>query len=96
MVKVRRTPAGVVIPVHVAPGASRDAIRGEHDGRLKVAVCAPPEKGRANKAVCELLARELNVKKSQVKVVSGHAVRLKEVLIERVSPDALDAIIRRD
>ena len=96
MLKVRQTPDGVVIPVLLVPGASRDALRGEHDGMAKVAVSAPPEKGKANKALCALLARKLGVRKSQVKVVGGHTSRQKEVLIERVSPDALDRITSGD
>jgi len=93
MVKVRETPQGLILPVLLTPGASRDALRGEHDGRAKVAVTAPPERGKANKALCEFLARRLGVRKSQVKVVSGHTSRQKEVLVERVSPSALDGII---
>ncbi len=87
------TAKGVLVPVQVVPGASRNRIYGEHDGRLKIAVTAAPEKGKANKAVCEFLASAMGISKSQVQVVSGHTARLKEVLIERVTPDALEAII---
>jgi len=93
VVKVRQTQDGVILPVLVVPGASRDALRGEHDGRAKVAVCAPPEKGKANKALCALLAKKLGIRRSQVKVVSGHGSRQKEVLVERVTADVLDSII---
>ena len=84
---------GVSVPVYVQPGASRERLCGEHDGRLKLAVTVPPEKGKANKAVCRFLADALGVSKAQVHVVSGHASRLKEVFIERVRPSALEAII---
>lgn len=93
MVKVTAENEGVCVPVYVQPGASRNRVCGEHDGRLKLSVTAPPEKGRANKAVCSLLAGMLGVSESQVRVVSGHTSRLKEVFIERVRPGALDAII---
>ena len=92
MVKVRETDEGVVVAVLVSPGAGRDELRGEHDGRLKVSVSAPPEKGRANRALCNLLARRLGVSRSQVSVLSGHTSRRKEVLVERVAPSALDDI----
>ena len=93
MVKVRKTPEGHVVPVLVTPGASREQLRGEHDGRLKVSVTAPPERGKANRALCALLAKKLGISRSQVRVVSGLATREKEVLFERVSQNALDGII---
>ena len=93
MVKVTEKSDGLVVPLLVEPGAGRDRLYGEHDGRLKLSVTAPPERGKANKAVRELLARALGVPKSRVHILSGHTGRLKEVLIERVTPDALDAII---
>jgi len=93
MVQVRKTADGYVLPVLVTPGASRDELRGQHDGRLKVALSAPPEKGKANKSLCRLLAKRLGLSRSQVHVVSGHTSRQKEVLVERVPPGTLDEII---
>ncbi len=93
MVKVRKVSDGCVLPVLVTPGARRDELRGEHDGRMKVSVAAPPEKGKANKALCKLLAGRLGISRSQVRVLSGHRSRKKEVLVERVCPSALDGII---
>ena len=93
MVKVHQTERGVVLPVLVSPGASRDELRGEHDGRLKVCVSAPPDKGKANIALCRLLAQRLGVSRARVSVISGHASRRKEVLVERVGPNALEGII---
>ncbi len=93
MVEVRKRPEGYVLPVLVAPGASRDALCGQHDGRVKVALTSPPEKGKANRALCRLLAKELGIKRSQVRILSGHTSRQKEVLVERVPPGTLDEII---
>ena len=45
------------ITVRVHPGARREGLRGRlADGALKVDVSAPPEDGRANAAVCALIA----------------------------------------
>jgi uncharacterized protein (TIGR00251 family) len=93
MIKLTVTESGVCVPVLVEPGAGRERLYGEHDGRLKLSVTAAPERGKANKAVCKFLAAELGVSKSQVHILSGHHSKLKEVLIERVSADALEAII---
>jgi uncharacterized protein (TIGR00251 family) len=93
VVKLTVTEEGVRLPVLVEPGAGRDRVYGEHDGRLKLSVTAAPERGKANKAVCKFLAAELGVSKSQVRILSGHHSKLKEVLLERVPVDALEAII---
>jgi len=93
VVQVRDTPDGLAVPLLVEPGAGRNRIYGEHDGRLKLSITTAPERGKANKAVCRFLADALGVSKSQVRVLSGHHSRFKEVLIERVGRDALDAII---
>ena len=81
MIDIEPHREGVVIAVKVSAGASRDRIMGEHDAALKVAVSAAPEKGKANKAVCALIAKTLGIAKSHVSVVAGETSRDKKVLI---------------
>lgn len=76
---LRATDDGVVIDVHVQPGGSRDEIVGRHGDALKVKVSAPPEGGKANKAVCRLLADAFDVPSSAVEVVSGSTSRRKRI-----------------
>ena len=57
---------GVVVPVLAQPGARKNAVLGERAGRLRVAVSAAPEKGKANAAVHDVLAEALGVKGSQI------------------------------
>lgn len=78
---------GVVISVRTQPGARRDAIVGEHGGALKVSVSQPPEKGKANRAVAELLADRLELRRSQVRLLSGEASRDKRFLLVGVRVD---------
>ncbi|MEW6358585.1 MAG: DUF167 domain-containing protein [Planctomycetota bacterium] len=75
----------IYLPIWVQPGAKKDRIVGEHDGCLKIAVTAPPEGGRANKAVALLLAKELGTRKSSVEIVSGATSRRKRVEIHGAS-----------
>src|SRR5256885_1609477 len=67
----------VVLRLHVQPGAGRTAVVGRHGDALKVRVAAPPEGGRANQAVLELVAETLGVKATQVELAGGGASRSK-------------------
>lgn len=59
------------LAVKVVPGASRDEIAGWLGERLKVRVAAPPEKGRANAAVADVVAAALAISPASVRVVAG-------------------------
>ena len=50
MIAVTDHPDGCVLPVRAQPGARKAGVLGEQNGALKVAVTAPPEDGRANRA----------------------------------------------
>ena len=51
---------------------------------LKISVTAPPDDGRANAAIVELLAKALKISKSRVQLLSGTTQRQKKFLIEDV------------
>ncbi len=72
----------MLIRVKAVPGASRQEIVGPLGNRLKVRVNAPPEGGRANKAVCVLIARALGVKPKQVSIESGRSSSQKTIRVE--------------
>jgi uncharacterized protein (TIGR00251 family) len=78
----REVPGGVELLVLVAPRASRTKVLGEHDGRLKVALAAPPVDGEANAALVEFSAQALGVRKNQVTVLEGHTSRRKRLRVE--------------
>jgi uncharacterized protein len=69
------------VPVRLQPRASRNEIVGEREGRLVVRVTAPPVDGKANAALCKLLARHYGVAPSKVSVVRGESSRDKLVRI---------------
>lgn len=70
-----------IVQVYVQPKAGSNRIS-VIDGRIKVYVTAAPEKGRANKAVIEVLARELGVPKRVVSIRSGERSRTKLIEVE--------------
>ncbi len=82
--------AGVAtFAVRVSPGAAKTRILGEHDGALKISVAAAPEKGKANKAVVDYVARLFAVRKADVEVISGLSSKDKRVAIKGLAPGAI-------
>ena len=86
---------GCLLAVRAQPGARKNAVLGEHGGAIKVAVTAPPEDGRANQAITELLRDRLGLKRSQVELVSGATNRNKQFLIRGVDVGELQSRLRR-
>ncbi|MDX9912583.1 MAG: DUF167 domain-containing protein [Phycisphaerales bacterium] len=80
------SPPAVLIAVKVVPGARSDALAGVLGDRLKIRVSAPPEGGRANRAVCELIARALGLRANAVTVATG--MTNPEKVIRAVGVDA--------
>jgi len=79
------------IEVVVTPGARRSEIVGRYGGGWKVRVAAAPERGRANEAVIELVARALDVSSSSLRVVAGRAGRRKTISVAGLSGAEIDA-----
>jgi uncharacterized protein (TIGR00251 family) len=82
---------GLVLLVRAQPGARRNGVQGEQAGMLKVAVTAPPEDGRANQALVEVLRESLDLKRSQVELLSGQTSREKKFLIRGLKRAELEA-----
>jgi hypothetical protein len=82
---IEEVPGGVAFDLKVVPGGSRDQIVGLLGAALKVKVSAPPEGGKANAAVCELLAEKVGVAVRDVAVVTGHSRPQKRVRISGIS-----------
>lgn len=83
----------LTIDILVQPRASRAKIGPRHDGRIKVAVTAPPVDGEANAAVIELIARALGVARSSVEVIAGHGSRRKTLRIANATLAQLEALL---
>ena len=83
----------ITIDVLVQPRASRAKIGPRHDGRIKIAVTAPPVDGEANTAVIELLAKSLGVAKSAIEVVAGASSRRKTIRIDGVTLEQIEGLI---
>jgi len=71
----------VLIWAKAVPGASRDEIAGVVGDRLKIRISVAPEGGKANKAICKLLASSLGVKANQISIERGETSPAKIVRI---------------
>ncbi|MGH9247393.1 MAG: DUF167 domain-containing protein [Acidimicrobiales bacterium] len=80
----------VVLSVHAQPGAGRTQITGRQGAALKIRVAVPPEHGRANDALTDVLAEEFGVSASKVELVSGERSRAKRFRITGVDPDVFE------
>jgi uncharacterized protein (TIGR00251 family) len=89
--KITDAESGAAFPVQVIPRASRNEIEGIKGNALKVRVTAPPVEGAANKALIELLAERLEVRKSQIEIVAGQTSRHKMVSVVGLGPSEVDA-----
>jgi uncharacterized protein (TIGR00251 family) len=78
-------PRTIRLSLRVSPGAGRSAVVGRHGDAWKVRVAAPPERGRANDSVIDLLAASLDVRRPDVRIVGGAVSRDKVVEITGIT-----------
>lgn len=69
------------LALYCQPGAKKTEVQGEHDGRLKIRLAAPPVEGKANDALIAWLAKQLKTNRSHIELVSGDLSRLKRVTV---------------
>ena len=77
------------VTVRLQPRARRDEVVGERGGAIVIRVTAPPVDGRANEALCRLIAKAAGVAPSSVQIVRGHSSRDKVVRVADVDEAAL-------
>jgi hypothetical protein len=78
-----------LLRLRVSPGARKARVKGVHGGALKLSVCEPPERGRANEGVIRLLSEALGIPARQIELVSGHGSQDKRVAITGIDEHAL-------
>ena len=95
MLDIATTNSGFILSIRTHPGSSKNRIIGEYGGRLKLAVTAAPEKGKANKAVIELLAETLRIHESSIHIISGESSRDKRFVIEGLTIEDVTASLNQ-
>ena len=72
----------MILEIDVQPGAARSEFAGEHGGRLRLRLAAPPVEGRANAALIAFLAEYFRVPRRNVRIAAGLKSRRKRVVVE--------------
>jgi uncharacterized protein len=76
--------------VRLTPRGGADRVDGVNDeGALEARVSAPPVGGAANAALIRLIADELDVARSSVRLVAGATGRHKLVVVEGITPESI-------
>ena len=79
----------MALGVRVSPGSRRRSIVGAHGSVLKVALTAPPERGKANQELLELLAEVLDVPVRAIRLATGASSRDKRVVIAGLESETI-------
>jgi uncharacterized protein (TIGR00251 family) len=84
---------GAVLEILAQPRASRSRVVGEHDGRLKIQLAAPPVDGEANEELLAFLAGALGVRRGDVALLAGETGRRKRVRVAGLTAAAAAAAL---
>jgi uncharacterized protein len=83
------------LAIRVQTRAKRSEVAGERGGAVLIRVSAPPVDGKANEAVCRLIAERVGVPRSAVRIVRGESSRDKVVRIDGLSADEARTVLLR-
>mgnify|MGYP006323019277 CR=1 FL=1 len=87
----------ITLALRVIPQAKKQKIIRDGNGRLKCYLVSQPERGKANRELIELLARQLNLPKSALTLVQGETQRDKVVAIQsELSQEAILLLLLGD
>ena len=87
--KIETTDGAILFRVKIVPGSSKTALAGLLNNMLKIKISVPPEKGKANKALTNFLAKQLSVKKKSVTIISGFTNPVKQIKIAGITEQNL-------
>lgn len=76
-----------MLTVKVVPASSRTSLAGLLNGMLKIKVAAAPQKGKANRALIEFIAKKLGVKKNAVRIIAGETNQVKNVEVAGITAE---------
>ena len=81
MLPIEKKPNGIILKIYVQPKAAKNEISGTHNNALKIRITAPPTDNKANQMCIKFLAKQLNLPKSNLELISGKTSRNKQIFI---------------
>jgi uncharacterized protein (TIGR00251 family) len=93
---IQQLDEAVILTVKVVPGSSKTEIVGILNGMAKIRVSAAPQKGKANKALLDFLAKKLGVKSKDITIITGHKTAVKKLQIAGVQAKRIAQLIEYD
>ncbi|NGX57849.1 MAG: hypothetical protein K940chlam3_00746 [Chlamydiae bacterium] len=91
MNKYKKFENGIILNVKIIPKSQNDLIVGWEENILKIRLNAVPEKGKANRALINLLSKRLKISKTRISLISGETSRQKRVYFHNISFKELDS-----
>ena len=90
----KQTAEGCTLRCRVQPGASRSSVVGAYgEDEVKIALQVPPVDGKANAALCKMIAGICKISKGMVSIRSGETNRSKVIAVTGVTADELKKIL---
>ena len=93
MINIVESADGIIVDVKIVPSSSKDCFSGELDGALKIKVSAPPENGKANKCLINLLSGRTGLKNKDIVIISGKTNPFKRVKLCNITVDEFSRAI---
>ncbi len=84
----------VYLAVRVQPKASREEVRVEPGGRIRIALTAPPVEGEANNALIAFLSKRLGVPRRAIGIAGGEKSREKRLVLEGITRKEVEESLR--
>jgi uncharacterized protein (TIGR00251 family) len=85
--------AAAQVRVRVRAGARHEELLQTDNGWIVARVTAPAHEGRANKALCRLVAKQLRVAPSKVAIVRGARSREKLIRVDGMDQASVNAAL---
>jgi uncharacterized protein (TIGR00251 family) len=92
---VNKENRGSRLAAKVTPNAGSNEITGFRNGVLLVKVAAPPDKGKANRELVEIIAEKLEIKRSAILIIKGQTSRHKTIIIEGMTAEELQKRLKQ-
>ncbi len=73
----------MILTAHIKTHARMNEIVWLDEDTVKISITAVPKNGEANKALIDLLAKELHVSKSSIELIRGTTAKIKQFEIQK-------------